>query len=81
MSSATLSERVHAPVSDGELERRWAALRSSLEDAGLEALVLHTVAGAPRQTMPRVFGFVGEQLRRHLDGDPLVNVVKGERCA
>jgi Xaa-Pro aminopeptidase len=42
LSSATLSERVHAPVSDGELERRWAALRSSMEDAGLEALVLHT---------------------------------------
>jgi phosphoglycerate dehydrogenase-like enzyme len=39
------------------------------------------VAGATRQTMPRVFGFVGEQLRRHLNGDPLVNVVKGERCA
>jgi Xaa-Pro aminopeptidase len=42
LSTATLSERVHAPVSDGELERRWTALRSSMEQAGLDALVLHT---------------------------------------
>jgi phosphoglycerate dehydrogenase-like enzyme len=34
------------------------------------------VAGATTQTIPRVFGFVGEQLRRHLSGEPLENVVK-----
>jgi phosphoglycerate dehydrogenase-like enzyme len=33
------------------------------------------VAGATTQTIPRVFGFVGEQLRRHLSGEPLDNVV------
>jgi phosphoglycerate dehydrogenase-like enzyme len=33
------------------------------------------IAGATSQTMPRVFGFVAEQLRRHLNGDPLENVV------
>jgi phosphoglycerate dehydrogenase-like enzyme len=34
------------------------------------------VAGATTQTIPRVFGFVSEQLRRHLSGEPLENVVK-----
>ena len=34
------------------------------------------IAGATTQTIPRVFGFVGEQLRRHLRGEPLENVVK-----
>jgi phosphoglycerate dehydrogenase-like enzyme len=33
------------------------------------------VAGATRQTLPRVFGFVGDQLRRYLRGEPLHNVV------
>jgi Xaa-Pro aminopeptidase len=42
LSQATLSERVHAPVSDAEMERRWTALRSGMEQAGLDALVLHT---------------------------------------
>src|SRR5262249_28780677 len=42
LSPATLSERVRAHVSDGELERRFAALRSGMEEAGLDALVLHT---------------------------------------
>jgi phosphoglycerate dehydrogenase-like enzyme len=37
------------------------------------------VAGATTETIPRVFGFVGEQLRRHLSGEPLENVVKPAR--
>ena len=35
------SERVHAPVSDGELERRWRAVRQAMEEQGVDALVLH----------------------------------------
>jgi Xaa-Pro aminopeptidase len=42
LTEARLSERVGAAVSDGELERRWKALRSAMEDAGLDVLVCHT---------------------------------------
>ena len=39
--------------------------------------VLYTphVAGATRATLPNVYGFVGEQVRRHAAGEPLVNVI------
>ncbi|HEY2601595.1 MAG TPA: M24 family metallopeptidase [Thermoleophilaceae bacterium] len=42
MSAAALSDRVHEPVSTGELERRWSALRSAMEREGIDALVMHT---------------------------------------
>jgi Xaa-Pro aminopeptidase len=34
-----MRERVHTPVSDGELERRWAAVRAAMEAAGIDVLV------------------------------------------
>lgn len=35
-----LSERLNAPISTGELERRWAAVREAMADAGLDVLVM-----------------------------------------
>jgi Xaa-Pro aminopeptidase len=34
-----MRERVHTPVSDGELERRWAAIRAAMEERGIDVLV------------------------------------------
>ena len=34
-----MRERVHTPVSDRELERRWAAIRAAMEEAGIDVLV------------------------------------------
>jgi Xaa-Pro aminopeptidase len=34
-----LRERVHTPVSGAELERRWAAVRAAIADAGIDVLV------------------------------------------
>jgi Xaa-Pro aminopeptidase len=35
-----LSERLNTPISTAELERRWAAVREAMADAGLDALVM-----------------------------------------
>lgn len=35
-----LSERLNTPISSAELERRWAAVRAAMADAGLDALVM-----------------------------------------
>ena len=34
-----LSERLNRPISDGELERRWHAVRSAMETAGIDVLI------------------------------------------
>jgi Xaa-Pro aminopeptidase len=34
-----MRERVHTPVSDAELERRWAAVRAAMEERGIDVLV------------------------------------------
>ena len=39
-TSRELSERLNAPISTSELERRWAAVRAAMEDAGLDVLVM-----------------------------------------
>ena len=37
--AADPTERVNAPVSRGELERRWTAIRAAMEAAGVDVLV------------------------------------------
>ena len=35
-----MSERINTPISTGELERRWAALRAAMERAGIDVLLM-----------------------------------------
>lgn len=39
-TATELSERLNTPISTAELERRWAAVREAMEDAGLDVLVM-----------------------------------------
>jgi Xaa-Pro aminopeptidase len=41
-STITLSERLNTPISTGELERRWAATRRAMEDAGIDVLLVQS---------------------------------------
>jgi Xaa-Pro aminopeptidase len=47
-----LSERINAPASTAELERRWRAVRDAMRDSGIDALFAHShvdgVGGATR---------------------------------
>lgn len=41
-----LSERLNTPISTAELERRWAAVRDAMEEAGLDVLVMQNNSDA-----------------------------------
>lgn len=38
--TTTMSERVAAPISTAELERRWLAVRTAMEESGIDALLM-----------------------------------------